>query len=359
MLSYGLYLWHWPLYVILSPERMGFDGVGLTVVRIAASFVAAYISFKIVEDPLRRRVSWVRGRPGLVVLVASIAGLITFLIVLPDPKTEIAAFDPTSVAAATTVPERAVQPQSPVDSDADSAGALFPAVDATATSEPVARGSISRVIWGGDSVAFDLAPAVEAALTGAGATMSPNASYPGIRLLGSDQNLRLAGRVKDMLAQQPADTVIIQVSTWDDVESDESYAAGLRELADLLPTGGRLIVLSSPPTGEESVNAELDRLAGVARETAAASDGRIVFIDTGAAWVSPPVLDSNGDGAPERKRDLIHVCPAGAANFASWLTTELGARFDGLDPIDPTSWAQGAWVTDPRYDQPVGACAPV
>jgi hypothetical protein len=107
------------------------------------------------------------------------------------------------------------------------------------------------------------------------------------------------------------------------------------------------------------VNAELDRLAGVARDTAAASDGRIVFIDTSAAWVSPPVLDSNGDGAPERKRDLIHVCPAGAANFAAWLTTELDTRFDGLTPVDPTTWASGEWVTDPRYDQPVGACAPV
>ena len=152
--------------------------------------------------------------------------------------------------------------------------------------------------------------------------MGPNASYPGIRLLGSDENLRLAVRVGEMLAQQPADTVMIQVSTWDEDESDESYAAGLRELADLLPPEGRLIVLSSPPTGDESVNADLDRLAGVARDTAAASDGRIVFIDTSAAWVSPPVLDANGDGAPERKRDLIHVCPAGAANFAAWLTTD-------------------------------------
>jgi peptidoglycan/LPS O-acetylase OafA/YrhL len=359
MLSYGLYLWHWPLYVILSPERMGFDGAGLTVVRIAASFVAAYISFKIVEDPLRRRVPWVRGRPGLVVFVASIAGLIAFLIVLPDPETEIAAFDPASVAAATTVPEPAPQQQAPAESEVEPADTSVPAVVAPPVTEPVARGSVSTVIWGGDSVAFDLAPAVGAAFTGAGVTVVPKASYPGIRLLGSNENLRLAGRVDEILTQQPADTVMIPVSTWDADESDEDYAAGLRELADLLPPDGRLIVLSSPPTGEESVNADLDRLAGVAMETAAGSDGRIVFIDTGAAWVSPPVLDSNGDGAPERKRDLIHVCPAGAANFAAWLTTELDARFDGLEPVDPTTWASGEWVTDPRYDQPVGACAPV
>ena len=37
VLSYGLYLWHWPIYVVLSPERTGLDGLTLLGVRIAVS----------------------------------------------------------------------------------------------------------------------------------------------------------------------------------------------------------------------------------------------------------------------------------------------------------------------------------
>ena len=92
---------------------------------------------------------------------------------------------------------------------------------------------------------------------------------------------------------------------------------------------------------------------------AAAATGDFAFLDASAVWVSPPVLDANGDGAPERKRDLVHVCPAGAASFAAWLTLQLDASFDGIAPADPASWAGGEWVTDPRFDDPAGACAPV
>jgi len=363
VLSYGLYLWHWPLYVIMSPERMGIDGVGLAVIRIAASFAAAYVSYRIVEDPLRRRVSWVRGRPGVIVLVASVVGLLAYLFLLPEPETEIAAFDPTIVTVAPAAPPDDATPGDTVAVDTTVAGQATddtdPAPEATiaapATPEPRV---ISSAIWAGDSVAFDLAPAVDAALTDAGLTMGAG-SYPGIRLLGPDDSLRLTSQLDDRIVAASADTVLIVVSTWDADVDDEDYATGLRELADLLPPDGQLIVVSSPPTGDDDVNADLDRLAAVASDVAEGSDGHIVYLDAGDVWANPAVLDENGDGAPERKRDLIHVCPAGAANFAAWLATILDADFEGLDPVDPAQWAGGDWVRDSRYDEPVGACAPI
>ncbi len=365
VLSYGLYLWHWPLYVIMSPERMGFDGVGLAVIRIAASFVAAYVSYRIVEDPLRHRVRWVRGRPGVVVLVASVVGLLAYLFLLPEPETEIAAFDPTIVTVAPTTPGDAVSETADAPDPTDDVAVVDDARDAGGDDSvpPVVaplpeRRTISSAIWAGDSVAFDLAPAVDVALTDAGLTMGAG-SYPGIRLLGPDDSLRLTSQLDDRIVAASADTVLIVVSTWDTDVDDEDYAAGLVELADLLPSDGQLIVVSSPPTGEDDVNVELDRLAAVAAEVAEGSGGHIVFLDAGDVWAEPAVLDANGDGAPERKRDLIHVCPAGAANFAAWLATTLDAGFDGLDPVDPSQWAGGEWVSDPRYDVPVGACAPV
>ena len=62
-ISYGLYLWHWPVYVFLSPERTGLAGNKLLAVRLVASFVPALISYFLVEQPIRQqRVSWVRHR---------------------------------------------------------------------------------------------------------------------------------------------------------------------------------------------------------------------------------------------------------------------------------------------------------
>jgi len=53
--SYGLYLFHWPLFLVLTPERVGFGGVGLFVVRVIASLAAALVSYRIIEQPIRMR----------------------------------------------------------------------------------------------------------------------------------------------------------------------------------------------------------------------------------------------------------------------------------------------------------------
>jgi hypothetical protein len=228
----------------------------------------------------------------------------------------------------------------------------------TQTTVAPPKETVSTVIWAGDSVAFELAPAVSAALTSAGLSVATAAFY-GVRLLGPDQNRRLSTQVADRLETISADTIVMVVSAWDRDIGDDDYAVGLRELADMLPPEGRLIVVSAPPTGDESRNAETDRLAAVARDVADSSSGRVVFVDASEAWASPPVRDRNGDGAPERKADLVHVCPAGAASFGAWFANELSLRFDGLAPSDPATWALGDWTTEPRYDEPVGACAPV
>jgi hypothetical protein len=76
IISYGLYLWHWPIYVFLSAERTGVHERALLVLRLAVTFAVAAASYFLLERPVRRQQwSWVR-RPstwipaGAVVVVA-------------------------------------------------------------------------------------------------------------------------------------------------------------------------------------------------------------------------------------------------------------------------------------------------
>jgi peptidoglycan/LPS O-acetylase OafA/YrhL len=54
-LSYGLYLFHWPIIVWLVPSRVHIDGVALDALRVVLTFVVATISFYLVELPIRER----------------------------------------------------------------------------------------------------------------------------------------------------------------------------------------------------------------------------------------------------------------------------------------------------------------
>ena len=53
-LSYGLYLWHWPLFGVLTAQRTGLQGAALLGMRFAATFAVATASYFLVEKPIRR-----------------------------------------------------------------------------------------------------------------------------------------------------------------------------------------------------------------------------------------------------------------------------------------------------------------
>jgi hypothetical protein len=55
LISYGVYLWHWPIYVVLSPERMHFSGLPLTGLRFATTFAVSLVSYRLLEQPIRKR----------------------------------------------------------------------------------------------------------------------------------------------------------------------------------------------------------------------------------------------------------------------------------------------------------------
>ena len=52
-ISYGIYLWHWPIVLILTPARVGVSGVALFGIRVAVTLVVALASYVLVEKPIR------------------------------------------------------------------------------------------------------------------------------------------------------------------------------------------------------------------------------------------------------------------------------------------------------------------
>ncbi|MGZ6885095.1 MAG: acyltransferase family protein [Acidimicrobiia bacterium] len=56
-ISYGLYLWHWPVIVFVSPDRYDLPTTELNLLRVGLTVVLTVISFRFLEQPI------LRGRP--------------------------------------------------------------------------------------------------------------------------------------------------------------------------------------------------------------------------------------------------------------------------------------------------------
>ena len=54
VISYGVYLWHWPIFLVLNGERTGWAGYPLFAARCAATLGAAALSWWLIEQPVRR-----------------------------------------------------------------------------------------------------------------------------------------------------------------------------------------------------------------------------------------------------------------------------------------------------------------
>ncbi|HUY85469.1 MAG TPA: acyltransferase family protein, partial [Acidimicrobiales bacterium] len=52
-ISYGMYLWHWPVIVFMDHARTGLLGWGLAASRVAATIAISVVSFHLVEEPIR------------------------------------------------------------------------------------------------------------------------------------------------------------------------------------------------------------------------------------------------------------------------------------------------------------------
>ena len=360
VLSYSLYLWHWPIYALMSEQRMGMSGWPLTGVRIATSFAAAAASKRVVEDPIRFRAAWARGRAGVVALIGVTVAVAAFWVVIPHPQTAPAVFSLDQIAK-TSVSYAATTTSAP-PAESTVAPAIIASPTSIETTTTIAATTTTttlfapttRILMTGDSMAFDEWPAVAAAMTASNITINGYVS-PGAGLLDTkyDSSTFIDKAVTDL----HPDLVLYQGSLWDFGTPADQRAAYDRFADVVLAAGARLALITMPPLRADQANPQLATLTQVMHEVAAEHPGQVFVLDSDGAWGPVFSQDVNSDKVPERKPDGVHVCPSGAAMYALWLMGELQQRFDDFVPAPPADWATGKWVDDPRYTNPAGICA--
>jgi hypothetical protein len=131
-ISYGLYLWHWPIYLWLNHERTGLTGIWLLALRFGVTFAVAATSYRFIESPIRER-RWKLPRPKVTapLALASLVGLL---------------FVTTSVSAPVATQQAASTLDGPV-------AAAAPANVAA----PRAAPGVRKILFAGDSLALSLA----------------------------------------------------------------------------------------------------------------------------------------------------------------------------------------------------------
>ncbi len=120
VVSYGIYLFHWPIIWWLTPERLGTSPALAAVAQLALTLAVAGISYKLLEHPIRRGTA-LRGFRVAPVAIGAAALLVVGIVTLPQAdrsavvalgNTVDVAIPTTTVAPATTLPSTAATPGS-------------------------------------------------------------------------------------------------------------------------------------------------------------------------------------------------------------------------------------------------------
>jgi peptidoglycan/LPS O-acetylase OafA/YrhL len=130
VISYGLYLWHWPVIVLMTATNTGLSGWPLRGAQVATMLALATTSYFLVERPIRRArfKGWWAWLAAPAAVAATAGGLV------------VATITPTTVAAAAPPP---VSPPTPAVVTAGQAGGMPVVVvgDSTASALAVAMTS--------------------------------------------------------------------------------------------------------------------------------------------------------------------------------------------------------------------------
>jgi peptidoglycan/LPS O-acetylase OafA/YrhL len=372
-ISYGVYLYHWPLFVLLDERRTGLDGVTLFALRLAVTLVLAQVSYVAFEHPIR---VGTRLRPRVTVSLATGATVAVAAVAMVSVPTSDGPYwrgDSDVVAAAAIVAsDEALAVLQPLGTAGEEAGPPLPP-DGSPSSSPSTAAPVGTAPDASTTVAPDAAPLVlsrpvrivvagdsTAEATGAGlvawAAANPERSQavvdaqPGCGFVRDGEVLvqewrPVPSRCDDWLddtlpaamAELRPDVVLLMTTSWDVLDHrwapDEVFVPTHPEFrrrieADLAATTARLLdagaasvawVLQPVPnvfwwsSGQAQEDPSRHQvLHEVMRQIAADDPGRVAVIDM-AGWLVERGLDTDRELRP----DGVHWSTDGSTLIAT------------------------------------------
>lgn len=334
-ISYGVYLWHWPVSIWLTGEDLGLAGPALIAARAAATIVIAAASFHLLERPIRRgRIRGVALGPRLVfgtalaVAVATGAGTVIAtqgwqplppyldedagieVHLVPEARGEIVLVGD-SVA-------RSLSPGLVVAAEARGYSTITAAfggcpiggllqVNGQGVSTPSARSCVERVVPAQAEVIEDAQPAVVVWLS-----------------QRDRQDVSVAGR---QLEAGTTEWIAAVRADWDDALSRFRATGATVVLVLPFHAEGANPGLCGRPNAYENErctdpNLEIGLLRQIYRGWADDHAGDIVVLDFADRLCPERPCRDTLDGV-DLRGDLVHFTEAGAAIVAGWILDEL------------------------------------
>lgn len=232
-ISYGVYVFHWPIFLWLSPARTGLDGGGadealLLALRLAATLAVAVPSYLLVEQPIRHHGLRLGGRRGPAIGVAAAAAVAALAIV---PTLVLERDDPIDFAAAEALQDELLE-QSARPTTTTSTAPTSPTTTPTAEAGPTPTeppGPPPRVALFGDSTALLFIPGlIDWAVETGRMDFNAAAAIPGCGIgRGGERQNREAGveRVPEgcdfttawqqALTTGEPDIAVVEIGLWD------------------------------------------------------------------------------------------------------------------------------------------------
>jgi peptidoglycan/LPS O-acetylase OafA/YrhL len=367
-ISYGLYLWHFPLLVFLSPVRTGASGVTLFGERVGATIVVATISYYGVERPIMRGTFW-RSMRSLVPAGGAMAVAASFIVT--------ATMVPTALASPVArVEEPKLMTVSEGHPGASTGGAV------SETTPPL-------VVVLGDSTALTLGHALAATAPvgttvkndgqfGCGLAIGTEASgdppdpgltmFPPCNAATASAEQWPAVYARSVADTGPGDVVVFLAGRWETqgilrngvwtnilAPSFQSYELGqMRTLAEVATAHGAHLdfltmacmdpgaAIGEPPGPSDSA-ARREIYNHLLEEAASEFPGQVSMIDYGSILCPGGQYEESLDGVQIRTADGIHTpsyapgnpfvgnsSEAVADRFYSWLAPQIWPQIIGL-----------------------------
>jgi peptidoglycan/LPS O-acetylase OafA/YrhL len=371
-ISYGIYLWHWPVIVYLNGSRTGLSTWPLDLLRILVTLAVATASYYLVERPIRRARlhGWVRywGAP--------LAGVLSAVLIVGATFPAVA--DPAEVARTTRLP--AAQ------------GTSVPGAGGFTGQQPIALSATPspanplRVMVVGDSVMHDASYGITAALQSTGEAVVSTRTIDGFGLTtATNWPTSLPTLIRDARPQ-----VILASWSWDQygpttpnaLRQPAQYTQLLqRAVATMLAPGDGVegviftefpqsgIIPAPSPALQAAYNKErwggVVAWNGIAESMTKDFPGRVMYFPLASSVLlngkfSPWLPPEGHPHAPSsqwirvRRLDKVHLCPEGSARYGAALLADMTEVF-GLTPAS-ADWSQGSWTSDPNFNNPPGDC---